>query len=100
MGKRQTISTRWRVWTEKEPVWAYAALACFIISMLGLAVHLGVLHGIVRQVGLWVLIVGDIGVLGITAFRKQWWWFSFFCYVTAGVIGWELASYFFGILSS
>jgi len=94
--KRQTISTRWRVWAELEPLWAYAALICFLVSMAGLGVHLWVLHGVVRQAGLVVLIAGDAGALAITGYRRQWWWHSFFWYVTAGVVGWEIASYFFG----
>lgn len=95
-GKRLTISSRWRIWAQQEPVWAYLCLFCFITAMLGLAVHLGVLGGIWRTAGLWVLIIFDSFSLAITAYRKQWWWFSFFVYVTVGVIGWEIASYFFG----
>lgn len=98
MGKKQTISTRWKEWTKKEPVWAYSALACFLIAMVGLTVHLGVLGGWVRYAGLWVLILGDAGAITITAIRKQWWWCSFFIFITVGVIGWELASFFFGSL--
>jgi hypothetical protein len=96
MSKRKTISTRWRDWAIKEPFWAYAALSCFALSMVGLVVHLGVLSGLWRTVGLWMLIGFDVGTLGITFFRKQIWWFTFFLYVTLGVIGWEIASYFFG----
>jgi hypothetical protein len=94
--KRKTISTRWREWAFKEPKWAYSALICFALSMAGLVMHLGVLSGLWRTVGLWMLIGFDVGLLGITAFRKQWWWFTFFVYITVGVIGWEIASYFFG----
>jgi len=96
MGKRKTISTRWKDWAIKEPLWAYSALACFALSMSGLVIHLGVLSGLWRTVGLVMLIAFDGLLLGITGFRKQWWWFSFFVYVTLGVIGWEVASYFFG----
>ena len=95
-GKHKTISTRWREWAQKEPVWAYSALTCFALSMAGLVMHLGVLSGLWRTVGLWMLIGFDVGTLSITGFRKQWWWFTFFLYVTLGVIGWEVASYFFG----
>jgi NADH:ubiquinone oxidoreductase subunit 6 (subunit J) len=107
--KRQTISQRWYTWTEKEPLWAYAALISFLTSMAGLGIHLGggwicaslglmAWVGIVRTIGLFMLIGFDVSLLGITAFRKQWWWFSFFCYVTFGVLAWEVASYFFGSL--
>lgn len=107
MSKRKTISQRWYAWTEAEPLWAYLALASFSLSMLGLVVHLGGgwlmnaigfsgLVGIVRTVGLFMLIGFDLSLLGITWFRKQMWWFTFFCYITLGVIGWEIASYFFG----
>jgi hypothetical protein len=64
--------------------------------MAGLVMHLGVLSGLWRTVGLWMLIGFDALLLGITGFRKQWWWFTFFVYITLGVIGWEIASYFFG----
>lgn len=106
--KRQTISQRWYAWTEKEPLWAYAALVSFILSVgVGLPIHLGggwlmtaigltEWVGIVRTIGLVMLIGFDALLLFITAFRKQWWWFTFFCYITIGVIGWEIASYFFG----
>jgi len=108
MSKRQTISQRWYAWTEKEPMWANAALWSFVLSVgVGLPIHLGggwlmdlighhELVGLVRTVGLFMLIGFDALLLGITGFRKQWWWFSFFCYITIGVIGWEIASYFFG----
>ena len=105
--KRQTISQRWYAWTEKEPFWAYLALMSFALSMLGLVVHLGggwlMVHlgmaslvGLCRTIGLLMLIGFDVSLLAITGFRKQWWWFTFFCYITVGVLGWEIASYFFG----
>lgn len=88
-------------------MWAYLALASFSLSMLGLVIHLGGgfimqaigqagLVGLVRTVGLFMLIGFDASLLFITWLRKQWWWFSFFIYITLGVIGWEIASYFFG----
>lgn len=109
MGKRQTISQRWYAWTELEPQWAYLALTSFALSMAGLVIHLGggwlLAHiglaayvGLARTIGLFMLIGFDASLLFITAFRKQWWWFSFFCYITVGVLGWEVASYFFGSL--
>ena len=94
--KRKTISTRWKEWAEKEPFWAYSALASFALSMAGLTIHLGVLSGLWRTIGLVMLIGFDALLLFITAFRKVWWWFTFFVYITLGVIGWEIASYFFG----
>ena len=107
MSKRKTISQRWYEWTDKEPICAYSALLCFSLSMVGLVVHLGggwimnfigqqELVGIVRTVGLLMLIGFDALLLIITWLRKQWWWFSFFIYITFGVLVWEVASYFFG----
>lgn len=96
MSKRKTISTRWEEWAEKESFWAYTCLASFLLAMIGLTIHLGVLSGFWRTFGLIMLIGFDAGILLITAFRKIWWWFSFFVYITLGVIGWEIASYFFG----
>jgi len=95
-GKKLTISSRWRVWTEKEPVWAYACLACFLTAMVGLTIHLGVLGGFWRQAGLVILLAFDGACIAITALRKQWWWHTLFWYITTGGIGWEIASYFFG----
>lgn len=96
MSKRLTISNRWKAWAQAEPIWAYLALTCFIGAILGLGLHLAVLDGWVRTAGLWILIAGDAGAIVITAYRKQWWWHTFFWYITVGVIGWEIASYFFG----
>jgi len=96
-GKRLTISSRWRLWAYAEPIWANLALACFLIAMVpGLGMHLFVLQGFWRTAGLYILLAGDAGALAITAYRKQWWWHTFFWYITLGVIGWEIASYFFG----
>jgi hypothetical protein len=95
MSKKKTISQRWYKWNETEPFWSYSALACFGLAMLGLCLHLGV-PGVIRTIGLFMLIGFDAGLLFITGFRKQWWWFSFFIYITVGVIGWESASYFVG----
>ena len=97
MGKGKTISTRWKEWTLAEPKWAYSALVAFFLSVgVGLTMHLGVPSGLWRTVGLYMLIGFDAILLAITAYRKQWWWFSFFVYITLGVIGWDLASYFLG----
>lgn len=94
MGK--TISTRWKEWAEKEPKWAYTALYSMMIALAGLGVHLGVLSGFWRTFGLLIMILGASIVEFILAFRKQWWWFSFWTYVIIGVISWEVVSYFFG----
>ena len=97
MSKRKTISTRWKEWTAADPFWAYSALVSFFLSVgVGLTMHLGIQEGFFRTLGLVMLIGFDAILLFITAFRKQWWWVSFFCYITIGVIGWEIASYFFG----
>lgn len=96
MSKRKTISTRWKDWAIAEPFWAYTALTSFFLAMVGLTMHLWILEGFWRTFGLVMLIGFDAIVLAITAYRKIWWWFSFFCYITLGVIGWEIASYFFG----
>ena len=107
MGKRQTISQRWYKWFEVEPLWAALALGSFALSMAGLVLHLGggwfvgmigvpELTGLLRTIGLFMLIGFDALLLFITWFRKQLWWFWFFTYITVGVIGFEIASYFFG----
>jgi hypothetical protein len=81
----------------------------FALSMFGLTLHLGggwamammglpQLVGVTRTIGLLMLIGFDVSLLAITGFRKQWWWFTFFIYITVGVLGWEVASYFFGSL--
>lgn len=108
MSKRQTISQRWYAWCDVDPVWCLTATACFFLSVgFGLPLHLiggwivghlghPELVGLVRTVGLLMLIGFDACLLFITWFRKQWWWFSFFCYITIGVLCWEVGSYFFG----
>jgi hypothetical protein len=108
MSKRKTISQRWYAWTDVDPFWAYAALASFVLSVgIGLPVHLGAgwimtrighpeLVGLFRTIGLFMLIGFDALLLFITFFRKQLWWAWFFVYITVGVIGFEIASYFFG----
>jgi len=98
-GKRLTISSRWRLWAQASPIdfWAsHVALASFLVAMVGLYLHLFVWSGFWRTFGLCLLIGGDSITLGITAWRKRWWWHNLFWYITVGVIGWEIASYFFG----
>lgn len=94
MGK--TISTRWKEWAEKEPFWAYLCLSTFMGSIFCLGIHLAVLSGIWRTVGLCGLIGFGCCTEGMLWFRKQWWWLAFHTYVVVGVLGFEIASYFFG----
>jgi hypothetical protein len=94
MASKKTISTRWRDWDIQDPLWARICLTCFMLVMIGLGVHLAVHHGPIRQGGLVLLIVADSLAILITAFRKQWYWFGFFIYMTIGVIVFELVSYF------
>ena len=94
--KNKTISTRYADWIKAEPLWAYLCLFCFGLVFLGLMTHLGFIRGFPRQAGLIVLIIGDIGAIGISAWRKIYWWTSFYIFITIGVLGWEIASYFLG----
>lgn len=96
MSEHKTISTRFKEWIEKDPFLAYLDLFCFGMVFVGLMVHLGVTQGPLRTIGLFVLIFGDIGAIGIASLRKIWWWASFYIFITVGVVGWEIASYFFG----
>ena len=95
--KKLTISNRWRDWAKVEPVWAYSALILMAVGLAGLIVHLWVLGGVIRSVGLWVMIAGGFGCEAILCLRKQWWWATYWgiC-VLLGVGAWEIASYFFG----
>ena len=94
MSSKKTISTRYKDWIIAEPIWAYLTLFCFGMVFVGLMIHLGVIAGALRYWGLVMVIVFDSLAILITALRKQWWWCSFFGFITTGVIGWELASYF------
>lgn len=109
MSKRATISQRWYAWSDAEPFFAYTALISFVLSVgVGLPIHLGCgwvlthllghpeLVGLWRTIGLFMLIGFDALLLLITFLRKQWWWAWFFTYITVGVLGFEIASYFFG----
>ena len=97
MDKRKTISTRWKEWAEAEPFWAYFALACMALGFTGLIVHLAVLSGIMRTVGLITMIGGGVACEGILIYRRQWWWAGYWglC-VLLGVSITELLSYFLG----
>ncbi len=95
--KKKTISTRWRDWARLEPGWAYSALSLMALSFVGLIVHLWVLSGLWRGLGLIVMIVAAVLCDGILLIRKQWWWFTYWTIcVLLGVGAWEIASYFFG----
>jgi hypothetical protein len=110
MGKRRTISQRWYAWVDipTETVWANLALLSFILSVgIGLPMHLGggwlmkflghpELVGLVRTVGLFMLIGFDGSLLFLTFWRRQLWWAWFFVYITVGVLFFEAASYFWG----
>lgn len=96
MSEHKTISTRWREWAEKEWYWAYPCLCSFVGSVICLGVHLWFLHGPIRIYGLIGMISLATITTGILWLRKQWWWLSFHTYIVVGVIGWEIASYFFG----
>jgi hypothetical protein len=96
--KPKTISMRWWAWKAVDPVFAALAACAFSLSMSGLVIH-WVGFGLWRTVGLWMLIGFDVILLTITFVRARkfpdvWWWFTFFCYITVGVIGWEIASCF------
>ena len=95
MSKRKTISQRWYAWNQLEPQWSYSALACFGLAMLGLCLHLGI-PGIIRTVGLFMLIGFDAGLIFICFYRKQLWWAWLFVYITIGVLAAEVGSFFFG----
>lgn len=46
--------------------------------------------GILRTVGLWILILGDLGMLSIWAYNHQWVWFSVGLGITLWIVGWEI----------
>lgn len=101
MMSRKTISTRWKEWAKVDPWWSYPTLTSMIGSFVALGVHLWVLDGPVRTWGLIVMIGLATFTETVLFFRSKkyptlWWWFSFHTYIIGGVIGWELASYFFG----
>ena len=98
MSKGKIISTRWTDWTNASPIWARTALGTFIGSILCLGVHLAILSGIWRTVGLIGLIVLAICTQTIMVFQAckiptVWWWCWFHAYFVFGVLGFELVSY-------
>ncbi len=96
MSIHKTISTRWKEWAQKEWWWSYPCLCSFIGSILGLGVHLWVLHGPFRTYGLIAMIGLATTTEAILWYRKQYLWLGFHTYIIVGVIGWEIGSYFFG----
>jgi hypothetical protein len=46
--------------------------------------------GVLRTVGLWILIICDIGMLLISGLTGQWIWFSVVMGITLWIAGWEL----------
>jgi len=96
--KRQTISTRYTDFTKAEPFWAKVTLVLLALSLLGLWVHLWVLTGLVRTLGLISMIAFVVLAEGILWWKNQKWWFAFWFSIILLVGGFEIASYFFGSL--
>ena len=96
MSKRKTISTRYTDFTKQEPFWAKVCLVLLALSLLGLWIHLWVLTGLVRTLGLVAMIVFVVLAEVILFWKKQWWWFYFWLTIILLVGGFEIASYFFG----
>jgi hypothetical protein len=94
--KKVTISTRWTKFTELEPFWAKTTLILLSLSLLGLWVHLWVLTGPVRTLGLISMITFVVLAEGVLAWKRVWWWFYFWLGIILLVGGFEIASYFFG----
>jgi hypothetical protein len=99
--KKKTISTRWRDWARLEPGWAYSALSLMALSFVGLIVHLWVLSGLWRGLGLIVMIVAAVLCELILILRRQIAWATYWgiC-VIGGVSLWEILSYFTKIFPS
>jgi hypothetical protein len=96
MSKRKTISTRYTDFTREEPFWSKVILVVLSLSLLGLWVHLWILSGLLRTVGLVAMIAFVTIAEGLLAWKRQWWWFYFWLCIIALVGGFEIASYFFG----
>jgi len=96
VDKKKTISTRWTDFTKNNKFLARLALILQAMSLNGLWLHLWVLSGVWRTVGLIAMIV-FISVAQIILYCKRvMWWFWFWNCIIALVIGFEIASYFFG----
>ena len=94
--KRQTISTRFSEFTKAEPFWARTTLILLALSILGLWVHLWVLTGLLRTLGLISMIAFVSMAEVILWWKRVFWWFYFWLGIILLVIGFECASYFFG----
>ncbi|MBU1457041.1 MAG: hypothetical protein KKD01_20190 [Proteobacteria bacterium] len=98
MSDKDTISNKWRDWAKVEPIWAYSALILMAVAFSGLIAHLWVLDGIIRSIGLYVMIAGGVGCEVILILRKQkaWAWYWGLC-VLFGVSVFEILSCFTNI---
>jgi len=104
MSKRKTISTRWSDWTRISVLDKWLARITLIMlatSLNGLWLHLWVLQGVWRTVGLVTMIVMVTLAEGIMVWRATkhptvWWWVGFWGAIISLVIGFEVASYYFG----
>jgi hypothetical protein len=120
--KRQTISQRWYFWNSVDPVWSYSCLISFISSVCFLGLHLGIVDGfwylmlaMIGKASSFTPIytgafrtIGLCGLIGLACYTqtvlcirmKKYhtliWWVTFHAYIVLGVIGWEIASYFWG----
>ena len=94
--KRQTISTRFSEFTKAEPFWSKVTLVLLALSLLGLWVHLWVLTGLVRTLGL-ISMIAFVSMAEVILFwKRQLWWGFFWLGIILLVVGFEAASYFFG----
>ena len=94
--KKKTISTRWSDFTKNDKGWARTCIILQAMSLNGLWLHLWVLTGIWRTVGLIGMIVFISLAQIILFWKKVFWWFWFWNCIIATVIAFEIASYFFG----
>lgn len=102
--KRKTISTRWTDWTNTSILdkWlARITLLMLATSLNGLWLHLWVLSGVWRTVGLVTMIVMVTLAEAIMIWRAikvptVWWWVYFWGRIILLVSVTEIASYFFG----
>jgi hypothetical protein len=102
--KRQTISTRWSEWTKTSVLdkWlARLTLLLLATSLNGLWLHLFILQGVWRTVGLVTMIACVIlaeVIMNIRAVKIPTikWWVWFWYTIIAVVVVFEIASYFFG----
>lgn len=94
MSKGKTISTRWTDFTKENKFLARLCLILQFMSLNGLWLHLWILSGVWRTVGLIGMIVFISISQGILWWKKVLWWFWFWNVIILVVIGFELASYF------